>query len=45
MSGLLSDEAARREQARLGRASALSRYGKEAHLAALVGQFRRVLAQ
>ena len=45
ISGLLSDEAARREQARSGRASALARYGKEAHLAALVGQFRRVLAQ
>ncbi|MEY3391358.1 MAG: Capsular glucan synthase [Verrucomicrobiota bacterium] len=45
MSGLLADEAARREQARTGRMSALARYGKEAHLAALVGQFRRVLAQ
>ena len=45
MSGLLSDEGARREQARSGRSIALARYGKEAHLAALVGQFRRVLAQ
>jgi glycosyltransferase involved in cell wall biosynthesis len=42
---LLADEAARREQARTGRSSALARYGKEAHLAALVGHFRRVLAQ
>ncbi|MEY5005458.1 MAG: Capsular glucan synthase [Verrucomicrobiota bacterium] len=42
---LLSDEAARRGQARAGRASALARYGKEAHLAALVAHFRRVLAQ
>ena len=42
---LLSDEAARRGQARAGRASALARYGKEAHLAALVDHFRRVLAQ
>ena len=45
MSGLLSDEGARREQASSGRSIALARYGKEAHLAALVGQFRRVLAQ
>jgi glycosyltransferase involved in cell wall biosynthesis len=45
MNGLLSDEAARREQARAGRASVLARYGKEAHLAVLVSQFRRVLAQ
>jgi glycosyltransferase involved in cell wall biosynthesis len=45
MSGLLSDEGARREQACSGRSIALARYGKEAHLAALVGQFRRVLAQ
>ncbi len=45
MSGLLSDEAARRQQASSGRSIALARYGKEAHLAALVGQFRRVLAQ
>jgi glycosyltransferase involved in cell wall biosynthesis len=45
VSGLLADEAARGEQARSGRASALARYRKEAHLAALVGQFRRVLAQ
>jgi len=45
LSGLLSDEAARRAQARTGRALALARFGKEAHLAALVAQFRRVLAQ
>lgn len=42
---LLSDESVRRAQARKGRESALARYGKEAHLAALVAQFRRVLAQ
>ena len=45
MGGLLADEAARRVQASSGRSSALARYGKEAHLAALVGHFRRVLAQ
>jgi glycosyltransferase involved in cell wall biosynthesis len=45
MGRLLADEAARRGQARSGRSSALARYGKEAHLAALVGHFRRVLAQ
>ena len=45
MSGLLSDEASRRQQASSGRSIALARYGKEAHLAALVGHFRRVLAQ
>jgi len=42
---LLSDEAARRAQARNGRVLALTRFGKEAHLAALVAQFRRVLVQ
>ncbi len=42
---LLSDEAVRREQACSGRSAALARYGKEAHLAALVGHFRRVLSQ
>ncbi|MFM8549777.1 MAG: glycosyltransferase family 4 protein [Verrucomicrobiota bacterium] len=45
MSGLLSDEASRRQQASSGRSIALARYGKEAHLAAMVSHFRRVLAQ
>lgn len=42
---LLSDESYRRRQAKSGRMIALERFGKEAHLAALVGHFRRVVAQ
>jgi glycosyltransferase involved in cell wall biosynthesis len=45
MSGLLSDEAYRLRQATSGRLIALNRFGKEAHLDALVGHYRRVLAQ
>jgi glycosyltransferase involved in cell wall biosynthesis len=45
LSGLLSDEAYRRRQAASGRLIALNRFGKEAHLDALVGHYRRVLAQ
>lgn len=42
---LLADEAGRRAQAEAGRAAAHARYGAEAHVAALVGHYARVLAQ
>jgi glycosyltransferase involved in cell wall biosynthesis len=42
---LLADEAGRRAQAEKGRVAALARYGSEAHVAALVGHYARVLAQ
>lgn len=45
LSRLLSDEAYRRQQAKSGRSIALARYGKEAHLGALVDHFRRVAVQ
>lgn len=45
MSGLLSDEACRRRQAASGRSIARGRFGKAAYLDALVGHYRRVLAQ
>jgi glycosyltransferase involved in cell wall biosynthesis len=42
---LLADDALRRAQAEAGRQAAGARYGADAHVAALVGHYRRVLAQ
>jgi glycosyltransferase involved in cell wall biosynthesis len=45
LGALLSDEAHRRKQAQSGRSIALARFGKQAHVEALVGHFRRVAVQ